>query len=34
MTIFVPDLNQDKYLTTEDWGFMLVDEKNAFNEIN
>ena len=24
----------DKRLTTEDWRFLLVDEKNAFNEIN
>ena len=24
----------DEYLTTEDWGFLLVDAKNTFNEIN
>ena len=24
----------DKKLTTEDWGFLLVDVNNAFNEIN
>ena len=24
----------NKKSTTEDWGFLLVDTKNAFNEIN
>ena len=24
----------DEKSTTEDWGFLLVDKKNAFNEIN
>ena len=24
----------DKKLTTKDWGFLLVDAKNAFNKIN
>ena len=24
----------DENSTTEDWGFLLVDKKNSFNEIN